>query len=31
LVFPENEEVLWNANFKEDYEKVLLKLSPNEQ
>ena len=31
LVFPENEEVLWNANFKEDYEKVLLRLSPNEQ
>lgn len=29
LVFPENEEVLWNANFKEDYEKVLLKLAPN--
>lgn len=29
LVFPENEEVLWNANFKEDYEKVLLKLSLN--
>jgi len=29
LVFPENEEVLWNANFKEDYEKVLLKLSSN--
>jgi molybdopterin-guanine dinucleotide biosynthesis protein A len=29
LVFPENEEVLWNANFKEDYEKVMLKLSTN--
>src|SRR5690606_2282611 len=29
LVFPESEEVLWNANFKEDYEKVMLRLSPN--
>jgi molybdopterin-guanine dinucleotide biosynthesis protein A len=28
LVFPESEEVLWNANFKEDYEKVMLRLSP---
>jgi molybdopterin-guanine dinucleotide biosynthesis protein A len=27
LVFPESEEVLWNANFKEDYEKVMLRLS----
>ena len=29
LVFPESEEVLWNANFKEDYEKVMLRLSPS--
>lgn len=29
LVFPKNDEVLWNANFKEDYEKVLIKLHQN--
>lgn len=29
LVFPKNEDVLLNANFKEDYEKVLLRLTPN--
>ncbi|GGW44250.1 NTP transferase domain-containing protein [Arenibacter certesii] len=27
LLFPENEEVLLNANYKEDYEKVLSRLS----
>lgn len=27
LVFPQNEEVLLNANFKEDYERVMSKLS----
>ncbi|MCM4166282.1 Molybdenum cofactor guanylyltransferase [Arenibacter antarcticus] len=27
LVVPQNEEVLLNANYKEDYEKVLMKLS----